>query len=48
MLKGKERKNVGIFSKNFGEKNWREVEESQSFSEISLDPRFLIVVAETR
>lgn len=48
LLKGKEGKNLGIFSKNFGEKNWREVEDSQSFSEISLDPRFLVVVAESR
>ena len=37
-----------LFTKNFGEKNWREVEKSRLMAEISLDPRLLMVATSNR
>jgi hypothetical protein len=39
---------AGVFTKNFGEKGWREVETDQSLAEVSLEARFFIVVAAHR
>lgn len=48
LLAGRKDGTYSIFSKNFGEKNWREVEMGQLLAEVSLDPRFFIAVAHSK
>jgi hypothetical protein len=48
LLAGKKDGTYTIFSKNFGERNWREVETTQLLAEVSLDPRFFIAIAHNK